>query len=84
MVERRILLNVAGLTIPVPRPEDLIILKAIAHRPIDLADIRAIVENYPTLEREYIRQWVEAFAEILEAPHLWENIRPLLTVENQP
>jgi len=84
MVERRVLLNVAGLTIPVPRPEDLIILKAIAHRPVDLADIRAIVENYPTLEREYIRQWIEAFAEILEAPRLWEDIRPLLTVENQP
>lgn len=84
MVERRILLNVAGLTIPVPRPEDLIVLKAIAHRPVDLADIRAIVENYPTLDRESIRQWVEAFAEILEAPHLWEDIRPLLTVENQP
>lgn len=83
MVERRVLLNVAGLTIPVPRPEDLIILKAIAHRPVDLADIRAIVENYPTLDREYIRQWVETFAEVLEAPHLWEDVRPLLTVENQ-
>lgn len=84
MVEHRILLTVAGLTVPVPRPEDMIVLKAIAHRPVDLADIRAIVENYPTLEWEYIRQWVEAFAEILEAPHLWEDIRPLLTVENQP
>jgi hypothetical protein len=84
MVERRILVNVAGLTIPVPRPEDLIILKAIAHRPVDLADIRAIAENYPTLDRESIRRWVEAFAEILEAPRLWEDIRPLLTVETQP
>ncbi|MGQ9521391.1 MAG: nucleotidyl transferase AbiEii/AbiGii toxin family protein [Anaerolineae bacterium] len=78
MVEHRILVDAAGLTIPVPRPEDLIILKAIAHRPVDLADIRAIAENHPTLEREYIRQWMEAFAEILEAPHLWEDIRPLL------
>lgn len=83
MVEHCVRLNVAGLTIPVPRPEDLIVLKAIAHRPVDLADIRAIVENYPTLDREYIRQWVEAFAEILEAPYLWEDIQPLLTMENR-
>ncbi len=82
MVERRVLLNVAGLTIPVPRPEDLIILKAVAHRPVDLADIRAIVENYPTLDREYIRQWVEAFAAILEVPQLWGDLQLLLTVEN--
>lgn len=78
MVEHRILLNVGGLTIPVPRPEDLIILKAIAHRPVDLADIRAIAESHPHLDQEYIRQWVEAFAEVLEAPCLWEDIRPLL------
>lgn len=82
MVERRILLNVAGLTIPLPRPEDLIILKAVAHRPVDLADVQAIVENYPTLDREYIRQWVEAFAEILETPQLWDDLQRLLTAEN--
>lgn len=78
MIEHRLLLDVAGLMIPVPRPEDLIVLKAVAHRPVDLADIQAIAESHPNLDQEYIQKWVEAFAEVLEAPCLWEDIRPLL------
>lgn len=85
MVEHRILLTVAGLTVPVPRPEDLIVLKAVAHRPVDLADIQAISEHHLNLDRGYIRQWVEAFAGILEIPDLWNMIRPFLEqTENQP
>jgi hypothetical protein len=31
--------HVSGLEVPLPTPEDLIIMKAIAHRPRDLADV---------------------------------------------
>lgn len=81
MIARRLLLNVGDLAIPVPRPEDLIVLKSVAHRPADLADIRAIAESHPEIDRKYIRRWVEAFAEVLELPHLWESIQPLLETE---
>ncbi len=84
MIEHRLSLDVAGWMIPVPRPEDLIVLKAVAHRPVDLADIRAIAESHPNLDQEYIQKWVESFAEVLEAPFLWEDIRPLLGSGDQP
>ena len=39
-VERSIIHNIGTLSIRLPTPEDLIIMKAIAHRPKDLEDIR--------------------------------------------
>lgn len=78
MIERRQSILAGDLIVPVPRPEDMIILKAIAHRPVDLADIQAIAERHPDLDREYIRQWIEAFAEVLEVPDLWNQISSLL------
>jgi hypothetical protein len=74
VVERRIEYQVGSLLIPLPTPEDLIIMKAVAHRPNDLADIQAIIENHPDLDQERIEDWVHQFAEALEMPELWEDI----------
>ena len=79
MVERGSMKSVANLYVRLPTPEDLIIMKAIAHRPKDLEDIRTIVEKYPTLDVERIRQWVIAFSEVLEQPVLWKQVEELLT-----
>jgi hypothetical protein len=62
------------LALRLPSPEDLIILKAVAHRPQDLLDIRAISTNYPNLDRQRIESWVRQFAEALEMPELWTDI----------
>lgn len=62
------------LKIHLPTPEDLIIMKAIAHRPKDLLDIQTIIHNHPHLDRERIQDWVTQFAELLERPELWEDI----------
>lgn len=78
MVERSQVRKIGDLSIRIPMPEDLIVLKAVAHRPIDLADIQAIAQSHPSLDRAYIRRWVTAFAEALEMPELWEEIEPLL------
>jgi hypothetical protein len=61
-----------------PSPEDLIIFKAVAHRPKDLVDIQAIVENYSNLDRDRIRMWVKEFAEVLDMPELWDDIDELI------
>jgi hypothetical protein len=61
-----------------PTPEDLVILKAIAHRDQDMADIRAIVEVYPDLDRKRIKFWVREFADLLGSPEIWDDIEPLL------
>ena len=68
-----------GFAVPIPTPEDLIILKAIAHRPIDLADIRAVIDANPDLDRSRIEQRVKAFAEALDMPELWDDIAPYVS-----
>jgi hypothetical protein len=74
MVERSTIYEVSSVKLRLPTPEDLIILKAVAHRPKDLADIQAIVESHPTLDRKRIESWIKQFAEALEKPELWNDI----------
>ena len=62
------------LTIRLPTPEDLIIMKAVAHRPKDLLDIQEIIQSNPDLDREHIQGWVTEFASLLEMPELWDDI----------
>ena len=77
MVERGIVRSTSTLSIRLPTPEDLIILKAIAHRPKDLEDIRTIIDKNPKLDTDRIKQWVNSFGEILEVPSLWDDIADL-------
>ena len=58
--------------------EDLIIMKAVAHRPKDLLDIQGIIQSNPGLDREHIRDWVTQFATLLEMPELWDDIESWL------
>jgi len=78
MVERGSVKSFANLSVRLPTPEDLVIMKAIAHRPKDLEDIRTVAENYPNLDVQRIEEWVKAFGEVLETPDLWNLIKPLL------
>jgi len=78
MVERSKLLEIGALKLRLPTPEDLIIMKAVAHRPKDMADIQAIAASHPDLDRERIRLWVGQFGEALDLPELWKEIEKLL------
>ena len=57
-----------------PRLTEDVDMKAIAHRPKDLEDIRTIVNKNPKLDISRIEQWVKQFAEVLEMPSLWGDI----------
>lgn len=78
LVERSDIKSFADLSIRLPTPEDLIIMKAIAHRPKDLEDIRTIADKYPKLDVKRIERWVKDFGEVLETPDLWDLIKSLL------
>ena len=78
MVERGSVKSFANLSARLPTPEDLIIMKSIAHRPKDLEDIRTIVDKYPDLDQGRIEQWVKDFAELMETPDLWGEIEKIL------
>lgn len=75
MVRRSIVHEIDdALEIRLPTPEDLIIMKAVAHRPKDLLDIQGILQSHPDLDRRRIRKWVTQIAELLEKPELWDAI----------
>ena len=78
MVDRSQLIKIGSIKLRLPTPEDLIIMKAIAHRPKDLEDIRAIAASHANLDKERIRFWVEQFAEVLDSPNLWDDIEKWL------
>ena len=58
--------------------EDLIIMKAVAHRPKDMADIAALVDANRDLDLAQIEIWVRQFAEVLELPEVWDDLAVLL------
>ncbi len=78
MVKRSHLIEIGAITLRLPTPEDLIIMKSVAHRPKDLMDIEAIANNHPNLDKEWIRFWVEQFGEALNNPELWKDISKYL------
>jgi predicted nucleotidyltransferase len=78
MVKRGQDINIGEIHLRLPTPEDLIITKAIAHRPKDLEDIKAVAASHPNLDIQRIKYWVEQFSTALEMPDLWTEIEKLL------
>jgi len=78
MIERAATIKVSDFEVNVPTPEDLIITKAVAHRPKDIADIEAILSAHPHLDVQRVRFWVREFAVALERPQLSEGLEALL------
>jgi hypothetical protein len=77
-VERSQEHQVGSLVVRLPTPEDLIILKAVAHRAKDMLDIEAVIAVQQRLDTARIRFWVQQFADLLELPELWTDLEKLL------
>jgi predicted nucleotidyltransferase len=67
-------LDLAGVPIPVATPEDLMVMKAVAGRSKDYADIGLILEANPRADLRRVRHWVSQFAEVLEMPEMIERL----------
>ncbi len=78
VVERSAVHKFGALKVRLPTPEDLIILKAVAHRPKDLQDIMDLKNKYPTLDQQRIERWLNDFGAVLDQPDLWKEIKGLL------
>ncbi len=70
--------------IRVATPEDLIIMKMIASRPRDVADVEEIVAANPKLDRRRVRSFVMQFADLLEMPELVDRLEALLGKRRRP
>ena len=53
-------------------------MKAIAHRPRDMADIEAILDAQPQLDLRRVRRWVREFSTLLETPALLQDFNVLV------
>lgn len=71
------------LVIPIPSPEDLIVMKAVAHRPRDLIDIESIVEANPRLDTRRIKALVKEFSSVLETPEIYHDLVKILAGEKK-
>ncbi|HEY3779975.1 MAG TPA: nucleotidyl transferase AbiEii/AbiGii toxin family protein [Fimbriimonadaceae bacterium] len=80
LVERCLSRRLAdGTAVPVASPEHLVVMKAIAWRPQDLLDIRAIIAVVPGLDRGFITRTFLEYAELLEVTDRVEELEALLT-----
>lgn len=77
-IERAREVDTADISVSVLRPEDLIVMKAVAHRPVDLGDIGRIAAANPDLDRDHVINELRPFAEALDSPDLVDEIERLL------
>lgn len=77
-ISRKIIVETAGVKIPLPTPEDLIIMKAVAHRPRDMADIESILEVHSNVDQKYIIKKVREFSIALEMPEILRDLKTIL------
>ena len=72
------MVTVAGVTVPLPTPEDLIIMKAVAQRDQDWLDIDRLLAAPPSLDTSRMRRWVRSFADALDSPDIFTDFESRL------
>lgn len=82
-VERSIPIKINKLTFRIPTAEDLIIFKAVAHRPKDLLDINEIAKLNPKIDIKRIKKIVIEFAKVLETPEIWIDLKKIIIPKNK-
>jgi len=78
MVSHSLMFTVSSLELRLPTPEDLIIMKTVAHRPKDMEDIKGIIEGQRHLNRKYIHKWAREFADAMDSPEIFTDLVELL------
>jgi len=80
-ISRSSRLTIFGVEAPLPTPEDLILLKVIPNRPIDVADMENIARRYSgRLDRRYIELWAQRLSDEAEDMRIHKDIMRLLNL----
>lgn len=79
LMDRSKKFSAEGISFNIPTPEDMIIMKAVAHRPKDIEDIRTIAQSQKKLDVKRIKRWVKEFSAVLEMPELWDDVEKIIT-----
>ncbi len=83
MLDRSTELSAGPITFKIVTPEDLVILKAVAHRQRDLIDIANLLTVQRDVDFDRIRYWVRQFAEALDSPELLSDLEKILADHNR-
>lgn len=65
--------EIGASTIRLPRVEDLMIMKAIAHRPRDMLDLEALADLHPEADTARVRSFLVEFARAASMPAIIES-----------
>lgn len=79
VIERAVEHTIRGVPFRVATAEDIVVMKAIALRPRDVADIEALLDAHPQMDLERIRSLLRAFTEALEADDFAAEFERLLS-----
>ena len=77
-IARAVWVECEDIRLPLPTPEDLLIMKAVANRPRDLADVEALLDCHRNLNVRRIRRWVREFAAALDRPEILSDLERAL------
>ncbi len=76
-IERSISIQTPIGELRIATPEDIVIMKGVAQREQDLADIVSIAAHNPALDWGRIEFWLTEFGNALELPDLWSTVKAL-------
>lgn len=81
VIKRSQIARIYDISISLPTIEDLIILKAVAHREKDLLDLRGLVRVNKDKEMDIhrIEYWVRQFGDGLDQPDLWDSVKDIFS-----
>ena len=68
-----------GLSLPLPRAEDIAVMKAFANRLQDHADLEKLLHFHPALDLRYVRKWLRKMAAAVDSPDLMESLERTLS-----
>ena len=75
--------QVAGVRLRLPCVEDLLIMKAFAHRPKDMDDIKGLLDAHPQADLAIVRQWLKEFATAMSMPDLVDDFEKIVARRKQ-
>jgi predicted nucleotidyltransferase len=69
-IELSVMHSVGGVSVRLPRVEDLLVMKAVARRPKDTEDMRGLLAAHPEVDVAEVRRWVQEFAAATGMPDM--------------
>jgi predicted nucleotidyltransferase len=77
-VGQSVIHELGGIQVRLPRVEDLLLMKAIAHRPKDLLDIEGLLAVHPEADVAAVLQQVREFAAAMSMSDMVDDFEKLL------